>query len=232
MPKSRSYQAQLVHSLKDPEEAAAYLSAAFEEIDKELFLLALKNVADAQGGLSRLAEISGLNRENLYRMLSNKGNPEFYSLVTLLDALGFQLVVEPKQVASKSVTANQAEGKVISFKPRKAQIGSTSHKYALAADTSGKQTEKIVLTSEEGEDLGSLEYDYQDAELYVELATSLPDWPTFDLEIRTKDGDQIKRTVNHTKGAKFTLLQPTPLTKDQVREVAIRKSTNISGVEL
>ena len=49
MPKSRSYQAQLVHSLKDPEEAAAYLSAAFEEIDKELFLLALKNVADAKG---------------------------------------------------------------------------------------------------------------------------------------------------------------------------------------
>jgi len=97
MPKSRSYQAQLVHSLQDPEEAAAYLSAAFEEIDKELFLLALKNVADAQGGLSRLAEISGLNRENLYRMLSDKGNPEFYSLVTLLDALGFQLVVEPKR---------------------------------------------------------------------------------------------------------------------------------------
>lgn len=231
MPKSRSYQAQLVHSLKDPEEAAAYLSAAFEEIDKELFLLALKNVADAQGGLSRLAEISGLNRENLYRMLSNKGNPEFYSLVTLLDSLGFQLVVEPKQVASKPVTANQAEEKVISFKPRRAQIGSTQHSYALAADTSGKQTEKIVLTSEEGQDLGTLEYDYQDAELYVELTTSLPNWPTFDLEIRTKDGAEIKRTVNHTKEARFTLLQPTPLTKDQVREVAIRKSTNISGVE-
>lgn len=101
MPKSRSYQDKLIETLREPEEAAGYLSAAFEEPDRELFLLALRNVADAQGGFTRLAEITGLNRENLYRMLSDKGNPEFYSLVTLLDALGFQLVVEPKQAASK-----------------------------------------------------------------------------------------------------------------------------------
>lgn len=228
MPKSRSYQDKLIETLRDPEEAAGYLSAAFEETDRELFLLALRNVADAQGGLSKLAEVTGLNRENLYRMLSDKGNPEFYSLITLFDALGFQLVVEPKQVASKPVTANRAERKVLSFKPRRTPIGSTTHRYALAADTRGKQTETIVLTSEEGEDLGSLEYDYQKAELYVELAASLPDWPTFDLEILTKDGSQVKRTVSRTKGAKFTLLQPTPVTKDQVREVVLRKSTNIS----
>jgi probable addiction module antidote protein len=227
MPKSRSYQAQLVHSLKDPEEAAAYLSAAFEEIDKELFLLALKNVADAQGGLSRLAEISGLNRENLYRMLSDKGNPEFYSLVTLLDALGFQLVVEPKQVAAKSVAIHQAEGKVLSFKPCIARIGSTAHKYALAADTGSKHTEPIVLTSEEGKTLGSLEYDYQEAELYIDLAAPLPDWPSFDVEIRTRDGKQEKITVSRTKVGKFTLLQPTRITKDQVSEVVLRESTNL-----
>ena len=226
MPKSRSYQDKLIETLRDPEEAAGYLSAAFEGTDKELFLLALRNVADAQGGLSRLAEVTGLNRENLYRMLSDKGNPEFYSLITLLDALGLQLVVEPKQAASRPAVTTRVEGKVISFKPRRASIGLTAHRYALAADTKGKQSEAIVLTSEDGEDLGSLEYDYQNAELYVDLAVSLPDWPSIDVEIRTKNGNQIKSKFGHTKTGKLTLLQQTPVTKDQVAEVIL--SENIS----
>ena len=102
MPKSRSYQTHLIEALRDPEEAAAYLSAALEETDRALFLLALRNVADAQGGLAWLADATQLNRENLYRMLSDKGNPEFYSLVTLLDSLGFRLSVETKTVMPSS----------------------------------------------------------------------------------------------------------------------------------
>jgi probable addiction module antidote protein len=223
MPKSRSFQDQLIETLRDPEEAAAYLSAAFEEPDRELFLLALRNVADAQGGLSRLAEISGLNRENLYRMLSDRGNPEFYSLVTLLDALGFQLVVEPKQVASKPTTLEPILRKVLSFKARRVQPGISTPRNALAADTRDKHSETIVLTSGDGKDLGSLKFDYIKADLYIDLATSLPDWSGFDVEVRTKDGNHIKNTVGRVKGSKFILLQETPVTIDQVNEVLIRE---------
>ena len=53
---------------------------ALEEDDPELFLLALRNVTEAQGGVARLAEKTKLNRESLYRMLSERGNPEFKSL--------------------------------------------------------------------------------------------------------------------------------------------------------
>ncbi len=108
MPKSKSYQPKLLEALRDPEEAAEYLNAALEEGDKELFLLALRNVADARGGLSKLAEATDLNRENLYRMLSERGNPEFYSLNALLHALGFRLAVglnpddpNPKEVVEE-----------------------------------------------------------------------------------------------------------------------------------
>lgn len=226
MPKSRSYQDKLIETLREPEEAAGYLSAAFEEPDRELFLLALRNVADAQGGFTRLAEITGLNRENLYRMLSDKGNPEFYSLVTLLDALGFQLVVEPKQAASKSATTNRAEGKILTFKPRRIQTGIATHRSALAADTRSKNSEATVLTSVDGKDLGSLKYDYQKAELYVNLATSPPDWSGFDVEIRTKDGNQIKSSAGHIKGNKLVLLQERVVKIDQVDEVLIRERTS------
>jgi probable addiction module antidote protein len=95
MVRSRSYQEYLLEALADPLEAAAYLNATLEEGDKELFLLALRNVAEARlGGMSKLADASGLNRESLYRMLSGKGNPELKSLDRLLHALGLKISVE------------------------------------------------------------------------------------------------------------------------------------------
>jgi len=95
---TKSYQAALLESLKDLEEAAAYLNAALEddaEDADELFLLALRNVAEARG-IAKLAEEAALNREGLYRMLSAKGNPRLSTIGALLDALGLRLAVEVK----------------------------------------------------------------------------------------------------------------------------------------
>lgn len=103
-PPSISYQEWLLRSLKDPKEAAGYLSAAIEDGDPQLFLLALRNVAEAHGGLLKLSRKTKLNRVNLYRMLSRKGNPEVNSLSKLLDALGFRLAIEVKP-ASKNKAA-------------------------------------------------------------------------------------------------------------------------------
>lgn len=100
MPLTESYHDWLVESLKDPEEAAGYLSVALEDGDPDVFLLALRNVAEAQGGLSKLSKKCKLNRENLYRMLSKKGNPELLSLDKLLHALGFHLSVQVSKKAA------------------------------------------------------------------------------------------------------------------------------------
>ncbi len=88
-----AYQTDLIESLRDAQEAEEYLNAALEENDPELFLRALRNVAEAQGGVASLAEKTKLNRESLYRMLSERGNPELRSLEALLHALGFRLAV-------------------------------------------------------------------------------------------------------------------------------------------
>ena len=95
----KSYQENLIQSLKNMKEAAAYLNAAIEEGDRELFLLALRNIAEAQGGISAIAEKAHLNRENLYRMLSKRGNPEIKSLLTLLHAMGLELTVKAQKQA-------------------------------------------------------------------------------------------------------------------------------------
>ena len=101
MAKSKSYQNNLIESLKDPTEAAEYLNAALEDGESEVFLLALRDVVDSYGGMGKLAVSTSLNRENLYRMLSTKGNPELKSLRALLRAMGMQLTV--RQLPRKRV---------------------------------------------------------------------------------------------------------------------------------
>ncbi len=93
---SRPYKPELLKALQDPVEAAEYLNAALEEDMNELFLLALRNVAEAYG-MTRLAEDAQLNRESMYRMLSEKGNPQFTSLISILRQLGLQLSVQSKE---------------------------------------------------------------------------------------------------------------------------------------
>lgn len=97
MARSKSYKEDLNDSLNNLNEAVAYLNAALEDGDPEVFLLALRDVAEARGGgMTRLSEKTKLNRENLYKILSERGNPELVSLEAVLDALGLRLAVQPK----------------------------------------------------------------------------------------------------------------------------------------
>lgn len=90
------YQEELIESLKDPKEAQAYLSAALLDEDERVFLLALKNVLEAQGeDMTAVAKKSKLNRENLYRILSKKGNPKLTSIRSILHVIGFELSLQP-----------------------------------------------------------------------------------------------------------------------------------------
>ena len=93
------YHSDLITSLKDPEEAYGYLHVALEEYQEdnniEAFLIALRNVASAQGGMAKLAKSTKLNRQNLYKILSEKGNPRLDNFGTILKGLGFKLSIEP-----------------------------------------------------------------------------------------------------------------------------------------
>ena len=92
-PKTESYRERLLESLKDPEEAAQYLNACLEDEDSRVFLMALRDVADAHGGIRALSRDARLNRESLYRMLSESGNPSLDSLTAVLNACRLRLAV-------------------------------------------------------------------------------------------------------------------------------------------
>jgi len=89
--KSRPYRESLLEAVADPAEAAHYLSAAIED-SPEMFLKALRNVAQARQ-MAKVAQEAGIQRESLYRALSSEGNPTLGTLHSVLHALGLKLTI-------------------------------------------------------------------------------------------------------------------------------------------
>lgn len=94
MPTSRSYHSYLVESLKDPQEAAAYLDAVLEECNYDEFCLALKNVAEAKLATLESSQ-SNADRENVQKLLSSQANLDLVASFQALNNLGFKLSVIP-----------------------------------------------------------------------------------------------------------------------------------------
>jgi probable addiction module antidote protein len=85
--------------LKTRKSIVAYLNAALEDGDPAVLLEALRNVAEARGGIGALAKAAGVSRESLYRTLSRHGNPKLDTVMTLLRALGLKLTVDGRKAA-------------------------------------------------------------------------------------------------------------------------------------
>ena len=86
----------MVRELREnPEFAAEYLRAALEDDDEpSVLLIALRRIAEARGGIAKVAKAAGIERESLYRALSARGNPRLSTLVAVTKAVGLKLTVE------------------------------------------------------------------------------------------------------------------------------------------
>jgi len=94
---SLSHEEAIVERIRsNPKFAVEYVKAALEEGDEPTVLLtALRRVAEAHGGLAKVAKASGIERESLYRALSTRGNPRLSTLLAVIKAMGLTLTVEP-----------------------------------------------------------------------------------------------------------------------------------------
>jgi probable addiction module antidote protein len=93
---SISHDEVMVKKLRErPRFAAEYLKAAMEDTDEpEVLLIALRHIAEAKGGLAKVAKAAGIERESLYRALSVHGNPRLSTIVGVMKAVGLKLTVE------------------------------------------------------------------------------------------------------------------------------------------
>ena len=89
----KNYRTDLLKRLADPEYAAEYLAQVLAEKDSAAFLIALKDVVEASGGVGKLAGRVGLQRPSLYKILSKKGNPTLETLQEILKPLGLRVSI-------------------------------------------------------------------------------------------------------------------------------------------
>ena len=82
--------------LDNDETVAAYLSAALDDDDPDLFLTAVKDVARARG-MTQLAKDTGLGRESLYKALAPGARPRYDTILKVVRALGVTLHASPTQ---------------------------------------------------------------------------------------------------------------------------------------
>jgi probable addiction module antidote protein len=94
--KDRSHEEAMVELFRDdPQFAADYLTALLQDGEPADLLVALRQIADAHGGVRAVAKETALNANQLYRTLSAQGNPELRSLFVVLKALGLRLAIQP-----------------------------------------------------------------------------------------------------------------------------------------
>jgi probable addiction module antidote protein len=115
MANSINYHDYLIASLADPSEASGYLNAALDDGDIDGFLEALRNVVEAQGGMTQLSEKSSKSRNSLYKTRSETGNPYLRNTNEILQALGFHLLITPiiethKQIKSTHFVPKNSGG--------------------------------------------------------------------------------------------------------------------------
>jgi probable addiction module antidote protein len=85
----------LADEIETREDVIGILEAALEENDMEFLFRGIGDIARSKGMAQRARELN-LNRESLYRSLSQDGNPSFTTVAKVLDNLGFQLSIKQK----------------------------------------------------------------------------------------------------------------------------------------
>ena len=104
----QDYRVDLLSWLKEaPDHGSRYLNAAWRE-GPEAFLVALKDVVDARGGVTKLAKKTGMHRVSLHGVLSKAGNPRLENLSRILDALGIEVALTSKTI-HKAATKRRAK---------------------------------------------------------------------------------------------------------------------------
>jgi probable addiction module antidote protein len=84
---------------QDPAYALELLNGILEDGEQGELLIALRQMTKAFGGVQSVAEKANLNPTQLYRTLSEQGNPELRSLTAILKALGLRLAIERDRAA-------------------------------------------------------------------------------------------------------------------------------------
>ncbi|RKU25350.1 transcriptional regulator [Candidatus Poribacteria bacterium] len=108
----------LIQKLTNPDEAMGYLQTALQEYlvdgDTQFFRKGLRNVVEAQGGITDVAKKAEIPPDILTKFLSDEEPLHLDTLISLIKAFGWQLSIESitevqnKDMASQLTTSEES----------------------------------------------------------------------------------------------------------------------------
>ncbi|MBT4837559.1 MAG: putative addiction module antidote protein [Methylococcales bacterium] len=84
---------QFANNVKTDDDALEYLKIFMEENGTKGLIQGLNHLAKSKS-MTNLAKQAGLNRQSLYRTLSENGNPKLQTIDKIITALGYKLTIE------------------------------------------------------------------------------------------------------------------------------------------
>ncbi|MBS0235974.1 MAG: helix-turn-helix domain-containing protein [Proteobacteria bacterium] len=94
----------IVSKLSDSDASLSFLNDALKQYernhDMSSLMISLRYLAEAQGGITKFAKRTGMNRQNLYKVLTGKAMPKFETVLTIINGLGFAVVGVPHNQVS------------------------------------------------------------------------------------------------------------------------------------
>ena len=113
MKKLRTWHEFLIEQLADREEAIGYLQVSLEEYlvdgDTSFFLKGIRNVVEAQGGISEVAKQTDIAPETLSKFLYSEDPLQLGTLSIVLKALGWRLSIQPLTIEEHSADIPTAD---------------------------------------------------------------------------------------------------------------------------
>ena len=94
MSETRSYKKDLLEALTDRVEAKEYLNAALEDEDPKVFLLAIRDVFEANHSVGKSTENLNQNKDISFKTLTKQDDFQLSSIRSILNQIGFKLAVE------------------------------------------------------------------------------------------------------------------------------------------
>jgi hypothetical protein len=140
----------------------------------------------------------------------------------LLDeAKKWGIVIEVRRSATPSKGQPETLILLTRRKPKKA-LPETTGEFALAAETTSPEEEEVAVETPEGKKVGVLNYDYQQAALFIETIGDFPPWKIFNVEFETSDGRHFAGFNISTLNGRLVLSEKTSLRPWEISKITLK----------
>jgi hypothetical protein len=151
-------------------------------------------------------------------MLSTKGNPEFFSLSTILDAVGFRLAVEPKTDALAKTKSGVS--KLVLY-THLTQVKEPAARYADPSGSQSRTKSAISLRTSDDNEVGTLAFDDTEGTLMLQATGDIPVKGIQAAKIQTRDGKTFSAKVSFAGKNRLVLLRKKKIFPKDISQITL-----------